>query len=166
MSAASLLDALITSCVVVTTSDDGTPHGCLVASIMPVGYGTETVVFALTTGSRTQQAVLRSGIAAINLLHEADLATALVFSTNVDRFGAVPWSRGALGAPMLMGAVGVLELTTTTWVGEAGGCSVVCGEVGDAVLFGPPGPVMTIAGIRSAGVEVGRATQLEDGHGR
>lgn len=155
MSADALLDALLTSCVVVTSLDGGEPRGCLVASVMPVGYGTRTVAFALTTGSRTQRAVARSGVAALHVLREDDLATARLFSEDVDRFAAVPWSTGTLGVPVLGGAVGVLELTTTSSC-EAGGCTVVCGEVGYVASPGPPGSVMTIIGIRTAGVESAR----------
>jgi flavin reductase (DIM6/NTAB) family NADH-FMN oxidoreductase RutF len=96
--------------------------------------------------------VARSGVAGLHVLREDDFATARVFSEDVDRFAAVPWSAGASGAPVLGGMVGVLELTITSSC-EAGGCTVVCGEVRHASSSGPLGPVMTIIGIRAAGLE-------------
>jgi flavin reductase (DIM6/NTAB) family NADH-FMN oxidoreductase RutF len=157
LSADAVLDLLVTSCVVVTSVDGEEPRGCLVASVMPVGFATNAVAFALTTGSRTQRAVARSGVAALHVLRDDDLTTARVFVEDADRFSAVPWSPGLLGVPVLVGAVGVLEMAVTSAC-EAGGCTVLCGEVVHAVSAGLRGGVLTINGIRDAGVERARTT--------
>ncbi|GAB3066816.1 flavin reductase family protein [Micromonospora schwarzwaldensis] len=154
MSADAVVDALLTSCVVVTSRDTA-PRGCLVGSVMPVGYAAGVVAFALTTGGRTERAVAASGVAVLHVLAATDLTTAQVFAGDVDRFAAVQWAPGALGAPVLTAATGVLELVITASC-SAGGCTVFCGEVRHA--SGAPGEVLTITEIRAAGVEAARTS--------
>ncbi|ONK10489.1 flavin reductase family protein [Streptomyces sp. MP131-18] len=156
----SLLDTLLTSCVVVTSRDGDEPRGCLVGSVMPVGYDAGVVAFALTAGSRTERAVAGSGVAALHVLAADDLATARVFAADVDRFGTVPWSPGVLGAPVLGGVAGVLEMAVTASC-AAGGCRVFCGEVRHATSTGTPGRVLTITEIRERGVESSRTSMGE-----
>lgn len=154
MSADALIDALITSCVVVT-SKDTEPRGCLVGSVMPVGYDAAAVAFALTTGSRTERAVVRSGAAVLHVLAAHDLATARRFATDVNRFAGIAWTFGMLGAPVLQSVEGFLELAITASF-PAGVHTIFYGEVRHAA--GSPSRILTMTEIRAAGVEPARTS--------
>ena len=108
-----ILDLLATSCVVVTTAMDTEPRGCLVASVMPIGFHTERFVLALNEGSSTCRAIESSAVLGLHLLREDDLGIARIFTAvydrPADRFEHVAWCPGHLGVPLIDGGHGGLE---------------------------------------------------------
>jgi flavin reductase (DIM6/NTAB) family NADH-FMN oxidoreductase RutF len=108
-----VLDLLSTSCVVVTAVADGGPRGCLVASVMPIGFQTERFVLAMDEKSNTCQAIERNAALGLHLLRESDLEIARLFATAcdrpADRFEHLVWRPGRLGVPLIDGGHGGLE---------------------------------------------------------
>lgn len=147
----------MTSCVVVTAMTDDGPIGCLVASVMPVGYRTGTVVVALTEGSRTERGLRETPVLGLTVLSARDIATARTFTEPclrpTDRFDGIEWALGSLGAPVLSGGIAAVEARVTDRY-RAAGCALLVATV--AVRHGAPvsdADPMTISDARRAGLE-------------
>ncbi|MCF3165793.1 flavin reductase [Streptomyces violaceoruber] len=150
-------DLLTTSCAVLTATEAGQPLGCLVASVMPVGYRSGRLALGLDDGSRTARAVRRGGALGLHVLDPDDLTTARAFASPAEdpaqRFAGIPWTPGELGVPVLTGAVAAVEALVSA-SHRAGPCVLV-----DAVVtawHGNPAPGargMTIFHARRAGLE-------------
>lgn len=150
-------DLLLTSCVVLTSVDEGRPRGCLVASVMPVGYRSGRLALSLSEDTRTEQAVRRSGVLGVHLLDADDLVTARAFAAAptdpADRFADVSWTAGGLGVPVLTAAVAAVEARVVARH-RAGPCVLV--EAVVELWHGDPAPDahgMTIFHARRAGLE-------------
>ncbi len=108
-----VLDGLLTTCAVVTASDGARSHGCLVASLMPVGLRPTLVAVGLTAPSLLAELVQFGGAFAVHLLDREDHDTAARFgarrSGGSSRLDGVSWRRGVTGAPVLDGLAEHLE---------------------------------------------------------
>jgi flavin reductase (DIM6/NTAB) family NADH-FMN oxidoreductase RutF len=132
---------------------------------MPVGFRTHAVAVALTTGSRTERAVVRSGVLALHVLAVDDVATARAFSAPGDRFAGLAWSSGVLGAPVLRHALGVVEATAVSRQHLAG-CTVLGAEIQAGYrLADPTGLPFTITTARETGLETARSSPADHPRG-
>ncbi|MFF2044587.1 flavin reductase family protein [Kitasatospora sp. NPDC058170] len=81
-------------CVVAATGHDGAPRGMTCSSVCSVSLAPPTLLVCLRDGSPTLEAVLKSGLFTVNLLHEqAREAAELFASGNPRRFGLLPWEQ-------------------------------------------------------------------------
>src|SRR6476619_6011647 len=115
--------------VVITTSDDGTPHGMTVSAVSSLSLDPPMLLVCLHSASGTQEAVRRSGRFAVNILAEDQGALAERFAKPAaNKFEGVAVRSGRTGVPLLEGALAVVECHVTEAV--AGGTHrVFLGEV-------------------------------------
>jgi flavin reductase (DIM6/NTAB) family NADH-FMN oxidoreductase RutF len=125
---------------VVTTADDGGPHGTTVSSLVSVSLHPALVSVSLTHGSRVLERILAVERFGINVLAADQESTARVFAQRgVDRFAAIEWSLSH-GLPRLAGTCG--WAACEVWeVLSAGDHLVVIGRVTDA-QFSPLPPLV------------------------
>lgn len=93
-----------TGVAVVTTFDEvGAPRGMTISSMCSLSLTPPTLLICLRYGSPTLQAIQRSGLFAVNLLHGGARAVAELFASGApDRFDRVRWSTDPT-RPMLAG---------------------------------------------------------------
>jgi rfaE bifunctional protein nucleotidyltransferase chain/domain/rfaE bifunctional protein kinase chain/domain len=154
---ARVVDRLVTSCCVVTSADGEDAHGCLVASVMPVGADGELLALALAEGSRTETLVRRSGVLAVHTLTTRDSALADAFGgARRGRLAGVAWHAGPAGAPLIDGATGWVEARVVS-------SSAVEGTV--LYVVSPVGAHAATAGAPPYTIDTARRTGLEPGRG-
>jgi flavin reductase (DIM6/NTAB) family NADH-FMN oxidoreductase RutF len=152
-----VLDLLATSCVVITTIAGSEPRGCLIASVMPIGFQTPRFLLAFDEKSSTCRAIESSAVLGLHMLRESDAGIARVFATGydrpADRFEHVTWRLGHLGVPLIDGGHGGLEARVVSR-GQVTGCVLVEAQAVFAYGQVEPGyPQLTIEAARRAGLE-------------
>ncbi|WP_369201218.1 flavin reductase family protein [Streptomyces sp. PU-14G] len=92
----SMMAALPAGVSVVTARDpDGRPWGMTCSSVAGVALDPPTLLVCLRQASPTLEAVLSSGVFAVNLLHDAARTAADLFASgDPERFERVEWSAG------------------------------------------------------------------------
>jgi 4-nitrophenol 2-monooxygenase / 4-nitrocatechol 4-monooxygenase, reductase component len=97
--------------VVLTTVEDGIRHGMTVSAITSLSIEPPMLLACLNSRSRTQQAVERSQVFAVNILAEDQGGVAGRFASPAesDRFAGLDVRTGVTGAPLLDGALAVVE---------------------------------------------------------
>jgi flavin reductase (DIM6/NTAB) family NADH-FMN oxidoreductase RutF/DNA-binding FadR family transcriptional regulator len=97
--------------VVITTSEDGRPSGMTVSAVSSLSMDPPMLLACLNTSSRTQEAVTRSGVFAVNILAQGqgELAARFARSGAADKFDGVGHRTGNTGVPLLDGALAVVE---------------------------------------------------------
>jgi flavin reductase (DIM6/NTAB) family NADH-FMN oxidoreductase RutF len=97
--------------VVLTTVEDGIRHGMTVSAITSLSIEPPMLLACLNSRSRTQQAVERSQVFAVNILAEdqGGLAGRFASPAEGDRFAGLDVRTGVTGAPLLDGALAVVE---------------------------------------------------------
>lgn len=114
---------------VVTVASGDELHGMTASSFASVSLEPPLILVCLDKASRTRTLVAQAGRFAVNVLGGAQADVSQAFSRpGVKPFGTVPYAHGSNGAPLLDGAIAVLECTTYR-VFEAGDHEVVLGEV-------------------------------------
>lgn len=106
-----VIGSFMSGVVVITTIDSEVPHGMTVSAVSSLSMDPPMLLACLNTTSRTQEAVTRSGLFAVNILahDQGELAARFARSTLVDKFEGVPYSLGRTGVPFLSGALAVME---------------------------------------------------------
>lgn len=106
-----VIGSFMSGVVVITTSDGHLPHGMTVSAVSSLSMDPPMLLACLNTTSRTQEAVSRSGVFAVNILaeHQGELAARFARSGLTDKFDGVAYSRGRTGVPLLDGALAVVE---------------------------------------------------------
>jgi flavin reductase (DIM6/NTAB) family NADH-FMN oxidoreductase RutF len=109
---------------VVTTRSEGTDYGTTASSVASLSLTPPMMLVCLNQESVTGQAVLRSGVYAVNVLShgQADLARTFA-AKGGDKFGGVGYRPGQLGVPLLAGALAHIECRVTDQV--SGGTHIV-----------------------------------------
>lgn len=114
---------------IVTTFDDGKPHGATVSSLASLSLAPPLVSVALDSRSRLLQSIRNTGKFGINILdhHQAELARTFA-GPSEDRFAGLRW-RLQDGVPALSNAAGfmVCELSQSL---ESGDHELLIGLVG------------------------------------
>lgn len=122
-----------TGIAVVTTRDGDVDHAMTVNSLTSVSLDPLLVLFCAEKVARFHDAVLRAGDWAVSLLGEHDEPASRWFAHRgrplEDQLGAVAHVPAPLtGAPVLTGAIGVLECRTRA-VYDGGDHTIVLGDV-------------------------------------
>lgn len=114
---------------IVTTTLDGEHYGMTATSFNSVSLDPMLVQVSLDLKSRTYKAVKGSGLYAVNILAEDQVAVARRFAIKSDdRFEGLPVELGETGVPLLSGAIGTLECRVTEEL-PGGDHAIFVGEV-------------------------------------
>jgi flavin reductase (DIM6/NTAB) family NADH-FMN oxidoreductase RutF len=114
---------------VITTAHDGRTFGTTASAVMSVSLEPPMLVIAMNRSSVTGQAIAASGVFAVNVLDERQRALAEHFaSKHPEKLRATEAVAGALGQPLLDGALAALECRVTTVI-PGGTHSVFLAEV-------------------------------------
>src|SRR6201999_3349205 len=88
----------------------GERRGMTVSAIASLSLDPPMIVACLNAASSTQEAVRQAGAFAVNILAEDQEQLAGLFARpGADPFPDLPWEPGITGAPLLAGALAVLE---------------------------------------------------------
>ncbi len=120
--------------VVTTTGEGGTPYGLTATAFTSVSLEPPLVLVCVDKRSESYAHFHPSGIFAVNFLAVDHEPLSQRFATSGgDKFVDLSWRRGAIGAPLLVEALGYLECRTVNVV-DAGDHTVFIGQVeaGDA----------------------------------
>jgi flavin reductase (DIM6/NTAB) family NADH-FMN oxidoreductase RutF len=99
---------------VVTTEHRDKPYGMTVASFASLSLRPPLALICIERAIRTHAAIDDSGKFAVNILEESQEAISALFASRADdKFAQVPFSRGALGLPLLEGTLASLECNVT-----------------------------------------------------
>ena len=106
-----VIGSFMSGVVVITTTDGDVPHGMTVSAVSSLSMDPPMLLACLNTASRTQEAVSRSGVFAVNILahDQGELAATFARSGRPDKFDGVGYRQGATGVPLLDGALAVIE---------------------------------------------------------
>jgi flavin reductase (DIM6/NTAB) family NADH-FMN oxidoreductase RutF/DNA-binding FadR family transcriptional regulator len=106
-----VIGSFMSGVVVITTSDDGRPHGMTVSAVSSLSLDPPMLLVCLHSASGTQEAVRRSGRFAVNILAEdqGELAGRFAKPGATDKFDGVVVRTGRTGVPVLEGALAVVE---------------------------------------------------------
>lgn len=100
----------MTGVTVITTTDAGRDYGMSASAVSSLSLDPPMLLCCLNEASPTQQAVSRARIFCVNILAEEQHELAKRFGrSGPDKFVGVPTERGALGAPVLTGALACLQ---------------------------------------------------------
>lgn len=93
---------------IVTTLEDGSPHGATVSSLASLSLDPPLVSVALDSRSRLLRSIQNTGSFGVNILDKDQANLARTFaSAAADRFEGLSWSLQA-GVPSLQGIAGLL----------------------------------------------------------
>jgi flavin reductase (DIM6/NTAB) family NADH-FMN oxidoreductase RutF/DNA-binding FadR family transcriptional regulator len=96
--------------VVITATHQGERRGMTVSAIASLSLDPPMIVTCLNAASATQEVIRRAGAFAVNILAEDQEQLAGIFARpGADPFPDLPWEPGITGAPLLAGALAVLE---------------------------------------------------------
>ncbi|MFF8827737.1 flavin reductase family protein [Streptomyces sp. NPDC015131] len=117
--------------VVTTTDHRGAPRGMTCSSVCSVSLEPPTLLVCLRDGSPTLDAVLRSGVFAVNLLHEGAREAAELFASgDPRRFDLVPWEQDPdMAGPHLSRDAHTVADCDVVLTQKLGSHVVVCGAV-------------------------------------
>jgi len=119
---------------VVTTVYGGKPFGVTVSSFASLSLRPPLVLICLDHKLRTHDALIGSGIFAVNILERGQEHLSRQFATrDDDKFIGVDWQPGQLGVPVLSGVLAAIECRLhqtlpggdhTIFVGEVASCDI------------------------------------------
>lgn len=96
---------------IVTTVDDGVPHGLTVASFASLSLRPPLVVICIESATKSHDAILNAGIFGVSMLGADQAAISGRFASKAieDRFAGIATRTGVLGVPLIEGAVCTIE---------------------------------------------------------
>ena len=114
---------------VVTTEHDGKPYGLTVASFASLSLRPPLVLVCIESSVRSHDAIIAAKHFAVNILEEgqADISGRFASRTE-DKFAGVTLRRGSLGAPIIEGALCIIECRLTDQL-PGGDHSIFVGQV-------------------------------------
>ena len=105
-----IISAFATGITVVTARLEGIDYGLTASAVTSVSLEPPLLLICLNERTRTQAAILRGGVFAVNVLAEHQLDVAERFaSPSPDRFAGIGMRLGALGQPLLEDALAHVE---------------------------------------------------------
>jgi 3-hydroxy-9,10-secoandrosta-1,3,5(10)-triene-9,17-dione monooxygenase reductase component len=123
-----VLGHFCTGVVIVTAIDGGAPVGMTCQSFSSLSLDPPLVLFSASHSSTSWPRIRRVGSFAVNILADHQEATSRAFAVSGgDKFAAVDWSPGVMGAPLLSGCVAHVECRLQSIV-AGGDHDIVIGE--------------------------------------
>jgi len=115
---------------VTSRAPSGEPRGLTASAVSSVSLRPLLLLVCLGRGSSTREAVLRSGVFAVNILGAAERSLAKRFARGVreERFDGLGYQEGATGSPLLDDALAWLECQVYD-SHEVGDHTVVIGKI-------------------------------------
>ncbi len=106
-----VIGSFMSGVVVITTSDGDVPQGMTVSAVSSLSMDPPMLITCLNTASRTQEAVARNGVFAVNILahDQGELAARFARPGTADKFEGIGYRRGVGGVPLLDGALATVE---------------------------------------------------------
>ncbi|MEW8977619.1 MAG: flavin reductase family protein [Symbiobacterium sp.] len=115
--------------IVTAAAPDGTPVGLTVNSFTSVSLDPPLVLFCIDKRSGSYAALVGAPGYAVHILGSDQAELSQRFATRgADRFAGLTYTRGLYGAPILPGAVALLECRTVQRV-DAGDHTILIGQV-------------------------------------
>ncbi len=115
--------------VATVRAEDGTPHGLTVSSFTPVSVAPPLILVCIDYQCTCADRFRSSPYFAVNILTERQRDLSVAFAAKPEgRFEGVPYAPGLGGAPLLEGALAVIECRRER-LAEAGDHMVLFGEV-------------------------------------
>ena len=107
----SVVGAVTSGVMVLTARDNAGDHGMTISAVCSLSMEPPMLLVCLNSGSRTQRAVADAGCFAVHVLdeHQAWIAERFARPAEHDKFAEVPVRAGRLSAPILDGALAVIE---------------------------------------------------------
>jgi flavin reductase (DIM6/NTAB) family NADH-FMN oxidoreductase RutF len=119
---------------VVTTEYEGQPYGMTVSSFTSLSLEPPLILFCVDTKLTTQAALLGAGKFVVNILEQSQEHLSRRFAKrDIDKFQGVAYHVGALGLPVLDGALAVIECRLHS-TAPGGDHLILIGEVVDLQL--------------------------------
>ncbi len=120
---------------VITTAADGERFGTTASAVSSLSMEPPMMLVCLNKSSTTHDAVVKSGVYAINILSEGQAGLAFQFGKRgIDKFEGVEVTEGVLGVPLIDGALATIEcVVEETPVG--GTHTVFFGRVASAAAY-------------------------------
>lgn len=141
-----VLGKFATGVAVIASQSDQGPVGVLVNSFTSVSLTPPTVLFCISTGSRTWPYIEKSGFFAASFLADGQRAAAERFwRSDDDRFSGSPVTTATTGAPVLSEALGYVDCRVSD-VLIRDDHYVVLGEVLDAGVLNTGRPLLFFEG--------------------
>ncbi|MEW6569472.1 MAG: flavin reductase family protein [Chloroflexota bacterium] len=126
-----------TGVTLVTSHDQGKPHGMTVSSFTSISLSPPLILVSLEKSSQTHRLISQSGVFAVSILHEsqADLADRFAgrIPDHADRFEDVPYTTAETGSPIPDSCLAYLDCrlvashpagTHTLFIGEVASAAV------------------------------------------
>ncbi len=115
--------------IVTAAAPDGTPVGLTVNSFTSVSLDPPLVLFCIDKKAGSYEGMVNAEGYAVHILggDQVDLANRFA-AKGVDRFAGLNYTRGLCGAPILPGAMALLECRTVQRV-DAGDHTILIGQV-------------------------------------
>lgn len=106
-----VVGAVTSGVMVLTAQDKAGDHGMTISAVCSLSMEPPMLLVCLNTSSRTQRAVDAAGCFAVHVLdeHQAWIAERFARPAEHDKFADVPIRPGQLSAPVLDGALAVIE---------------------------------------------------------
>lgn len=128
--------------VITSLADDGRPAGMTATAFSSVSTEPPQVLVCVNAEARTRKAIEDHAGFAVNILAAGQEELAMRFASRVtDKFEGIGWRGGVTGAPLLEGAIAIVECRIANAV-EAGTHVIYIGEVlsggvepGDPLLY-------------------------------
>ncbi|WP_370415635.1 flavin reductase family protein [Streptomyces fradiae] len=141
-----VLGKFATGVAVIASQSDQGPVGVLVNSFTSVSLTPPTVLFCISTGSRTWPYIEKSGSFAASFLADGQRAAAERFwRSDHDRFAGSPVTTATTGAPVLSEALGYVDCRVSDIL-TRDDHYVVLGEVVDAGVLNAGRPLLFFEG--------------------
>ena len=121
---------------IVTTESEGRAYGMTVASFASLSLHPPLVLVCVEKAVKTHDAIAAAGKFGVSILaaNQAEISTRFA-SRSDDKFAGIPVDRGALGVPLIRGALTTLECKVREQL-PGGDHSIFVGEVVDARTAG------------------------------
>jgi len=115
--------------IVTAAAQDGTPLGLTVNSFTSVSLDPPLVLFCIDKKAGSHDGMVSAPGYAVHILggDQADLSNRFA-ARGIDRFAGLTYTRGLYGAPILPGAMALLECRTVQRV-DAGDHTILIGQV-------------------------------------
>lgn len=132
---------------IVTSRAGETIHGMTVSAFSSVSLDPPLVMICADKASNTHPVIARGRVFATHILAQGQETLSHRFASKADewrRFEGIAWKRGVTGAPILPGALAVLECRVVA-DHDAGDHVIYIGEV-EAVVLGDAEPLLWYGG--------------------